>query len=176
MEYPVIKNENERIEFVKNLSILDTTPGENLDRIVKLCHVIFDVPIANVSIVVDDREWFMTGVGLNSPEEKREYALCNFTIAGDDIFEVPNALEHPEISKSPLVTDKPGIRYYAGAPLKYGDFNLGALCLIDLEPRPPMDERSKTILRELSVMVVREIRIQRILRESMSLIAAHAKL
>lgn len=176
MKYPVSDNENERIEFVKNLSILDTTPGENIDRIVKLCHTIFDVPIANVSIVVEDREWFMTGVGLNSPEEKREYALCNFTIAGDDIFEVPNTLEHPEICQSPLVTDKPGIRYYAGAPLKYNDFNLGALCLIDLEPRPPMDERSKTILRELSVMVVREIRIQRILREAMSLIAAHAQL
>ncbi len=176
MKYPVSENDDERIEFVKNLSILDTTPGENLDRIVNLCHAIFDVPIANVSIVVEDREWFMTGVGLNSPEEKREFALCNFTIAGDDIFEVPNTLEHPEISKSPLVTDKPGIRYYAGAPLKYGEFNLGALCLIDLKPRPAMDERERTILRELSVMVVREIRIQRILRESMSMIAANIQM
>lgn len=176
MKYPVAENENERIEFVKNLSILDTSPSENVDRIVKLCHVIFDVPIANISIVEEDREWFMTGIGINRPEEKREFALCNFAIAGDDIFEVPNALEHPEICQSPLVTKDPGIRYYAGAPLKYDEFNLGALCLIDLKPRPPMDERSKTILRELSIMVVREIRIQRILRQSMSLIAAQAKL
>lgn len=174
MKYPISENESERIEFVKNLAILDTHPGENLNRVVSLCHTIFDVPIANISIVADDREWFMTGVGLNSPEEKRDIALCNFTIAGDDIFEVPNALQHPEISQSPLVTDAPGIRYYAGAPLKYDNYNLGALCLIDTKPRDPLDERGRQILHELSLMVVREIRIQRLLRQSLALIAQEA--
>lgn len=174
MKYPVSKNESERIEFVKNLAILDTHPGENLNRVVNLCHFIFDVPIANISIVVDNREWFMTGVGLTSAEEDRDAALCNFTIVGDDIFEVPNTLEHPEISQSPLVTDTPGIRYYAGAPLKYDKFNLGALCLIDTKPREPLDDRGRKILHELSLMVVREIRIQRILRESLALIAQEA--
>lgn len=174
MKYPISANDSERIEFVKNLAILDTHPGENLDRIVSLCHSIFEVPIANISIVSDDREWFMTGLGLNSQEEKREFALCNFTIAGNEIFEVPNALEHPEICKSPLVTDAPGIRYYAGAPLKYDEYNLGALCLIDTKPREPLDGRGRQILHELSLMVVREIRIQRILRESLALIAQQA--
>ena len=174
MKFPEIPNDFERVEFVKNLAILDTHPGENLNRVVTLCHTIFEVPIANISIVSDDREWFMTGVGLNRAEEKRDYALCNFAIAGDDIFEVPNALEHPEISKSPLVTDTPGIRYYAGAPLKYDSYNLGALCLIDTKPREPLDDRGRKILHELSLMVVREIRIQRILRESLALIAQEA--
>ncbi len=174
MKYPISPDESERVEFVKNLAILDTNPGENLNRVVTLCHTIFEVPIANISIVADDREWFMTGVGLNSPEEPRDKALCNFTIVGDDIFEVPNALEHPEISKSPLVTESPGIRYYAGAPLKYDKYNLGALCLIDTKPRKPLDDRGRQILAELSHMVVREIRIQRILRESLALIAQEA--
>lgn len=174
MKFPVIPNDTERVEFVKRLAILDTHPGENLNRVVALCHTIFEVPIANVSIVADDREWFMTGVGLETKEQQRDFALSTFAIAGDDIFEVPNALEHPEISQSPLVTDTPGIRYYAGAPLKYDKYNLGALCLIDTKPREPLDDRGRQILHELSLMVVREIRIQRILRESLALIAQEA--
>ena len=174
MKYPISDNEFERIEFVKNLAILDTHPSENLNRVVSLCHTIFEVPIANISIVAADREWFMTGVGLNSREENRDVALCNFTIVGDEIFEVPDTLQHPEIRQSPLVTDTPGIRYYAGAPLKYDNYNLGALCLIDTKPRQPLDDRGRQILNDLSLMVVREIRIQRILRESLALIAQEA--
>jgi GAF domain-containing protein len=171
MKYPTIPNDSERVEFVKNLAILDTQPGENLNRVVSLCHTIFEVPIANISIIADDRDWFMTSFGLNAAEERRDYSFSNFAIAGEDIFEVPNALEHPEISQSPLVTETPGIRYYAGAPLKYDQYNLGALCLLDTKPREPLDDRGRQILRELSLMVVREIRIQRILRESLALIA-----
>ena len=174
MKIPEIPNDFERVEFVKNLAILDTHPGENLNRVVTLCHDIFEVPMANIAIVADDREWFMTGVGLKSKEQRRDLALSTFAIAGDDIFEVPNALEHPEISQSPLVTNTPGIRYYAGAPLKYDKYNLGALCLLDTKPREPLDDRGRQILSELSQMVVREIRIQRILRESLALVAREA--
>ncbi len=171
MKFPISENDPQRVEFVKSLSILDTSPGENLTRVVKLCHSIFDVPIADISILADDREWFMSAVGLETAEEKREHSICNFAIAGDDLFEVPNTLEHPEISKSHLVTNEPGIRYYIGAPLKYDNFNLGALCLSDTKPRPPLDERGREILNQLAQMVVREIRIQRVLRESLALLA-----
>lgn len=176
MKYPVSDNESERIEFVKNLAILDTHPTENINRIVSLCHSIFQVPTAAVSIISDDRAWFMAGVGLASPEEERDLALCNYAIVGEEIYEVPDAMDHPEFRQNPLVAHAPGIRYYAGAPLKYDDFNLGALCLIDTKPREPLDNRGRKILHELSLMVVREIRIQRILRESLALIAQEALL
>lgn len=174
MKYPLPDNETERVEFIKNLAILDTAPGENLNRVVALCHAIFEVPTATISIVTDDRAWFMTAVGTTAMDERREYALCNYAIAGDDIFEVPDALAHPELSQSPMVKEHPGIRYYAGAPLKYDKYNLGALCLVDVKPRPPLDERGRTILHELSQMVVREIRVQRIIRESLAIVAQQA--
>lgn len=171
MKYPIAPDDDKRVSFIKELAILDNAPNENLDRVVTLCREIFNVPIANISIVSDDREWFMSRAGQESVEESRDVALCNFTIVGNDIFEVPNALEHPEISTSPLVIEDPGIRYYAGAPIQYDQYNLGALCLIDLKPRPPMDEHSRNILKALSEMVAREIRIRRILKEALAVIA-----
>ena len=171
MKYPIAPDDDKRVSFIKELAILDNAPNENLDRVVALCREIFDVPIANISIVSDNREWFMSRAGQESEDERRDVALCNFTIVGTDIYEVPNTLEHPEISKSPLVTEDPGIRYYAGAPIQYDQFNLGALCLIDLKPRPPMDEQARKIFKALSEMVTREIRIRRILKEALAVIA-----
>ena len=168
MTYPKSPDDAERVEKLRSLGILDSAPDENFDRIVRLCRQIFDVEIATVSMVDEDRQWFKAVEGLGVCEIDRDAAFCNHTILGDAIFEVPDALADPQFATNPLVTGPPGIRYYAGAPIRFDDFALGALCLIDPSPRPPMGQRQREILGGLAGIVEREIRTQRILRESVS--------
>ena len=90
----------------------------------------------------------------------------------DDIFEVPDATADPQFSANALVTGAPFIRYYAGAPIRFDGHRLGALCLIDVKPHTPLDEKKRAVLRDLADIVEREIKVQRLLRESMPLLAA----
>ena len=168
MTYPKAENDEERVRILRSFGILDSSPDENFDRIVRLCRQVFGVEIATISMIDAERQWFKAVEGLGVCETDREAAFCNHTILGDAIFEVPNALEDPSFRNNPLVTGPPAIRYYAGAPIRFDDFKLGALCLIDPAPRPPMEERERRILSDLAAIVEREIRTQRLLRESAS--------
>ena len=168
MTYPKSPDDAERIAKLRSLGILDSSADENFDRIVRLCRQIFDVEIATVSMVDEERQWFKAVEGFGVCETDREASFCNHTILGDEIFEVPDALADPQFATNPLVTGPPGIRYYAGAPIRYDEFRLGALCLIDPSPRPPMGQTQREILSGLATIVEREIRTQRILRESVS--------
>ena len=171
MTYPKAPDDEERVDFLHGLSILDTSPDESLTRIVRLCRLIFDVPASNISLVDGDRQWFKAVEGLDVCETDREVAFCNHTIMGADIFEVCDALESEAFKDNPLVTGPPHQRYYAGAPIVYDGVRLGALCLIDFVPRPPLTETQRAILTDLADMVVREIRVQRMLKESIALLA-----
>ncbi len=168
MNYPKTDDDDERVRILRSLGILDSSPDENFDRIVRLCRLIFDVEIATISMIDADRQWFKAVEGLGVCETDRELAFCNYTITIQDgsIFEVPDARLDPNFMNNPLVTGPPGIRYYAGVPIRYEDFRIGALCLIDPEPRPPMGERERGILGDLASVVEREIRVQRLLRDS----------
>ena len=135
---PKLENDQERIAFLNSLSIMDTSPDENLDRVVELCRSIFNVPVALVSLIDEERQWFKSIQGLDVCETSREVAFCNYTILADQIFEVLNAVEDPRFVANPLVTGEPYIRYYAGAPLVFDGNRLGSLCLIDFEARPPL--------------------------------------
>jgi GAF domain-containing protein len=163
-DYPRSENDEQRLEFVAAMGILDTSPDVNLDRITGLCRDIFDVPICVVTIVAEERQWFKSVQGLDVCETTRDVAFCNFTILDDDIFEVVDATVDPRFADNPLVTGEPHIRYYAGAPVIYDGNRLGSLCLIDSSPRAPLDERQRRVLESLAAMVVREIRLQRLLR------------
>lgn len=171
MTYPKAPDDADRVAFLRGLAVMDTGPDENLTRIVRLCRLIFGVPASNISLVDEDRQWFKAVEGLDVCETDREVAFCNYTILGREIFEVCDAQADPTFKDNPLVTGPPYQRYYAGAPIVIDGVRIGALCLIDFEPRPPLTEDQRAILTDLADIVVREIRIQRMLRESIALLA-----
>lgn len=170
--FPRPDNDAERVAFLADLSVLDTAPDENLDRITELCREIFGVPVAVVTLVSDERQWFKSVQGLDVCETSRDVAFCNYTILTDEIFEVVDATIDPRFTENPLVVNEPHIRYYAGAPLIYDGIRLGALCLIDFEARKPLDDTQQDILRMLAAMVIRELRLQRVLRAAVASMAS----
>jgi GAF domain-containing protein len=167
-DYPRAHDDGRRWEFLASLSILDTAPDANLDRVTELCREIFDVPTAILTLVAEERQWFKSVQGSDLCETTRDVAFCNFTILNDAIFEVVDATIDPRFAGNPLVVGEPHIRYYAGAPLIYDGRRLGSLCLIDYVPRAPLSERRRRVLEALAEMVVREIRVQRVLRSAMA--------
>lgn len=166
MTFPKAVDDEARVDYLRSLGILDTPASPVLDCIVDMCRDIFHVRVANISLVDSDRQWFKVIRGLDVCETPRDLAFCNYTILGSEVFEVPNALMHPQLSTNPLVTGEPYIRYYAGAPLVHGGHTLGALCLIDFEPRPPLTPRESHILTGMASLVIREIEVQRLLGSS----------
>lgn len=167
-EFPKADNDAARVAFLDQMSVLDTAPDENLDRITQLCREIFGVPVAVVTLVSDDRQWFKSVQGLDVCETSRDVAFCNYTILEDAVFEVVDAVADPRFATNPLVVDEPRIRYYAGAPLVYDGMRLGALCLIDFVARPPLDATQRKVLHNLAAMVIRELRVQRVLRAAVA--------
>ena len=175
MTYPKSPDDTERVAKLHSLGILDSSPDQNFDRIVCLCQDIFGVEIATISLVDSERQWFKSVVGLDVCETDRDVAFCNHTIMGDDIFEVTDTLLHPDFAENALVSGPPHIRYYAGAPFAYDGFKMGAVCLIDPQPRAALDARERSILEGLASVVQREIRVQRMLRESLAIVATVVK-
>ena len=166
MTYQSNSEDQIRVEFLRSLHILDTAPDENLDRIVKLAQNIFDAPVADISLIDEDRQWFKSVQGLDVEETSREDSFCNTTIAKDAIFEVPNAIEHQIFKKNRYVIGKPFIRYYMGAPIVISGFRIGALCIMDVEARKPATPKQRENLSNLAAMASREIYLQHLLREA----------
>lgn len=158
MQAPAIPEDEEvRLETLRSLHILDTIPEERYDRLTRLAKRLFGVPIALVSIVDADRQWFKSAVGVEASETPREISFCGHAILGDGIFEVPDARLDERFRDNPLVTENPNIRFYAGCPLTVPNGSkLGTLCLIDSQPRK-FDESDKALLRDLAAMVEMEI-------------------
>ncbi len=158
MKKPEIpKDEAARISALKSLNILDTVTEENFDRITRMASKVFSVPVALVSLIDTDRQWFKSAVGLEARETPRDISFCGHAILGDDIFVVPDTLEDKRFVDNPLVTNDPGIRFYAGCPLRSVNHSkIGTLCLIDRQPRQFSDE-DRLMLKDLATMVEREI-------------------
>ena len=148
--------EGQRLSALETLQLLDTPPEERFDRVTRLAAQLFDVPIALVSLVDKDRQWFKSCYGLGVKETARDISFCGHAILGADIFVVENALEDNRFTDNPLVTGHPNIRFYAGAPLEDRVGNrLGTLCLIDTRPRAFSTENRQN-LRDLADLVERE--------------------
>ena len=151
---PIPANEVERLKELKKYSILDTLSEVEYDSITQLASYICDTPIALVSLIDEERQWFKSSVGIDVSETSRNISFCQYTIMGDDIFEVPNALENDLFAKNPLVTGNPNIRFYAGSPLRTKNgLNMGSLCVIDTKARV-LTEQQKKALQLLSNQVV----------------------
>ncbi|MGI9516952.1 MAG: response regulator [Pirellulaceae bacterium] len=153
---PDIENDFQRVAALHALQILDTPPEERFDRITRLAADIFQVPVALVSLVDANRQWFKSCHGLDVSETGRDISFCGHTIVQADTFIVENALEDPRFADNPLVTGDPYIRFYAGQPLSVDGLLVGTLCLIDRVPRS-FDDQQRRILRDLASIAATEL-------------------
>lgn len=137
MQAPAIpNNEIERIATLRTLLILDTPPEARFDNLVKVAASYFRVPIALVSLVDENRQWFKAACGLDAKETPRDISFCGHAILGEGPFIISNALEDTRFADNPLVLGAPFIRFYAGVPLKAANgHKLGTLCIISPEPK-----------------------------------------
>jgi signal transduction histidine kinase len=136
IEAPHPDDEQQRLAALLELRILDTPAEERFDRITRIARELFAVPVALVSLVDANRQWFKSAAGLDARETPRAISFCAHAIYGDDALVVEDALADPRFFDNPLVLGAPGVRFYAGFPLRSrGGRKLGTLCLIDRAPR-----------------------------------------
>lgn len=134
--YPILASEPERAAALHNLRLVDTPPEPSFDAIVSLASLYLKCPIALVSLIDVDRQWFKAKRGLSLNETPRDIAFCNYTIQSSDLFVVEDASQDERFRDHPLVVSQPHIRFYAGYPLTLdGENRLGSLCVIDTVPR-----------------------------------------
>ncbi len=158
-EAPLPVDEERRLAALRSLGLLDTPAEERFDRITRMAQRLLNVPIALVSLVDEDRQWFKSRQGLDAPETPRAMAFCSHAILGRDVMVVEDALADVRFVDNPLVSGDPNIRFYAGAPIAGPDGDhLGTLCVIGREPRalPPED---RDALQELAHMIEYEIAV-----------------
>lgn len=153
-DYP--EDEPQRLATLHSLNILDSLPEERFDRLTRLAKRIFDVPIALVSLVDTNRQWFKSSQGLDACETPRDISFCGHAILGQDVFMIPDTKQDPRFADNPLVTGEPHIQFYAGCPLTIDGRKLGTLCIIDRQPRY-FEEDDINTLKDLAVMVENEL-------------------
>lgn len=167
--YPTPPDEAERLNLLHALNILDTPSEEVFDRITRLVARILDVPIALVSLVDTDRQWFKSRIGIDANETPREVAFCAHAIAQTTPLIVTDTKQDSRFMSNALVTGNPNIRFYAGVPLRsIGGLSIGTLCAIDSKPRQ-LSSDEISILVDLAALVSKEMQM----REAMLL--SHAR-
>ena len=158
MKPPILpKDEENRLTALRGLGLLDTEPEERFDRITRIASSVFDVPIAIVSLVDRDRQWFKSRHGIDATETPREISFCGHAILGNSLFVVEDATKDDRFHDNPMVTGPPGIRFYAGCPVMTPNgHRVGTLCLNDVKPRE-FDAAQAQLLRDMAAMVEREL-------------------
>jgi two-component system cell cycle sensor histidine kinase/response regulator CckA len=159
---PLPPAEDRRLATLKSYDVVDTLPEEAFDDLVLLASQICGTPMAQISLVDGDRQWFKAKIGFTASETPRDIAFCAHTIlTPDKVMEIPDTSADPRFAGSPLVTAGPRIRFYAGTPLMAADGQaLGALCVMDQTPRQLLPDQVKA-LRALGRGVVAQLESRR---------------
>src|SRR3954453_1084394 len=128
----MFNDETARLAALRRYRILDTEPEQAFDDLTLLASQICGTPIAVITLLAEDRQWFKSRVGTSATETARSIAFCAHTIQHDDLFIIPDTLSDERFRDNLLVVGEPGIRFYAGAPLiTHGGHALGSLCVLD---------------------------------------------
>ena len=171
MVVPMPANEMARVAALQKYAILDSEPEQGFDDLALLASYICRSPIALISLVDENRQWFKSRVGLSVSETSREIAFCSRAILQKDVFIVPDTLQDERFRDNPLVVSEPGIRFYAGAPLITDEGHaLGTLCVIDRRPREISPDQTDG-LKALSRLVLAQLEFRRnlmLLKEALS--------
>ena len=150
-------DEERRLATLGRYGVLDTPPEQAFDDLTRLAAQVLDVPIALVSLIDRDRQWFKSSVGIEVCSTPREFAFCDHAIRQAGVMVIEDARQDPRFAGNPLVTGDPFIRFYAGAPLIADDGSaLGTLCVIDSQPRS-FDAASRETLALLSRQVMAQL-------------------
>ena len=166
LSVPTPPEEWRRLSALRALGVLDTDPDPELDAITSFAADLFEVPIALISLVDEERQWFKSKVGLDISETHRDLAFCGYTILSDDNLVVLDTHRDKRFCDHPLVAGEPNVRFYAAAPLTLaGGERVGTLCIISPEPRSEFSSRDERALRTLARQVVTFFENRRTLSE-----------
>jgi GAF domain-containing protein len=164
-------NDAERVSALQRYAILDSEPEEAFDDLTLLASYVCKTPIALISLIDENRQWFKSKVGISATETSRDIAFCSTAIQQPDVFVVPDTLQDERFRTNPLVVSDPNIRFYAGAPLINEDgYALGTLCVVDTKPRS-FGAEEEAALKALSRLVLSQMEFRRnliLLKEALS--------
>lgn len=157
MKAKLPSDEVQRVASLHSLNILDTVAEERFDRVTRLATALFDVPMAMISLVDANRQWFKSCVGSSSRETGRDEAFCSHVVTSREPMIIPDAFRDPRFADNPLVLSDPHIRFYAGVPLILKDGScIGTLCLVDIRPRTLQGNEMQR-LNDLANITLQEI-------------------
>lgn len=155
--YPAPHDEAARLLALDALELVDTPDESVFDRLTWLASQVTDSPMALISLLTSQRQWFKSRIGIAATETPRDWAFCSHAIMQQGLFVVEDAAQDPRFRNNPLVLGEPHIRFYAAFPLLDADNNrLGTLCVLDREPRRLRDREARS-LRELAALASEEI-------------------
>ena len=162
MKAPLPPGETERLAALRRYDVLDTLPEQAFDDLTQLAAYICEAPIAVISLVEQDRQWFKSRVGLSEDGTLHDTAFCSHAMDQTGLFIVPDASQDTRFAANTLVTGEPHIRFYAGSALRAPDGHaLGTLCVMDRVPRQ-LGAAQEQALRVLSRQVMSQLELQRI--------------
>jgi anti-sigma regulatory factor (Ser/Thr protein kinase) len=140
-------NEKARLQALHQYKILDTDPEKAFDDLTILAAHICETPVALISLIDSERQWFKSRVGIDVTETPREVSFCAVAIQQPNLYIVPDATKDPRFSANPFVVSDPKVRFYAGAPFSSSDGHpLGTLCVVDVVPRQLTPSQENALL------------------------------
>jgi PAS domain S-box-containing protein len=155
---PVPDNESARLAALQSFHVKYTLSEEQYDRLTKLASIICETPIAYISFMESDKQWFKSKVGVTAPQLPRDISICQYTVMGNELLEIENGLNDERVKNSPLVTGPANMRFYAGQPLVENNIVYGTLCVIGDKPKK-LSETQKIALKILAQEVISQMHL-----------------